>query len=302
MSALLSIVIVNWNTKDDLQQCLVSIPAGCAGISHDIFVVDNSSADGSPEMVRSYFPEVTVIESGENLGFSKGNNIAFSKCSGKYVLLLNPDTICKPKSLTTLVNYLEESGNPICGPMLLDYTNKPSLSYGTEPRLSYHLIDPARTWHTMARVPKYGQPKAVEYIVGACLMIRRDVLEEVGYLDEQFFMYFEESDWCKRARDIGYKIYLVTGSEVIHLEGRSASKASRFALAQFYKSYHLFLKKHRSPLTVLAFRTAIFMEYLIKGKVRFLVSLFKPEQRQLATDYFYIALLQLRKISVTPPA
>lgn len=298
----LSIVIVNWNTREDLRQCLVSIPAGCAGYEYEIFVVDNASADDSAEMVSSDFPDVNLINSAGNLGFSKGNNLAFPTCCGRYVLLLNPDTICKPKSLSKMIDHLDESGIAACGPMLLDIANEPTLSYGTEPRLSYHLIDPARKWHTMARVPEKGAAKEVEYIVGACLMIRRTVLEEIGYLDEQFFMYFEESDWCKRARDAGHKIHLLTDSEVVHLEGSSAKRASRFALTQFYKSYHLFIKKHRNPMAIIAYRAAIFFEYLFKGTIRFIISLAKPNQRQLATDYLYIAVLQLQKISVTPPA
>ncbi len=314
----LSIVIVNWNTRDLLRDCLASLPAACSGLTTETVVVDNRSADGSAAMVREQFPGVNLIDGGGNIGFSRGNNLAFASCGGRFVLLLNPDTVAPPGSLTTLLRFLEsEPGAGAAGPILTDAEGRPTLSYGCEPRLRHHLlsvIDPARRWlprrwreQTMARV---GDPAAgsrdVEYIVGACLMIRRETLARIGPLDERFFMYFEENDWCLRARRAGWRVLLCADARVAHLEGRAAEKAGDFTRAQFQKSYRLFVAKHGGPAKVLLHRAAQFLEYGLKAVLRRCAGVIDPRgrdrHRALARHFGAVAALQLRReISVLPP-
>jgi N-acetylglucosaminyl-diphospho-decaprenol L-rhamnosyltransferase len=314
----LSIIIVSWNTRDLLRDCLASVPAGCGALVTETFVVDNASADGSPDMVRETFPDVHLVESGGNLGFARGNNLALPRCRGRHILLLNPDTICEPESLARLGTFLDATPDAgAVGPVLIDATGTPTLSWGTVPRLRYHLlslIDPGRRWlpaglrdTTTARLPvDASSPYRVDYVVGACLMTTRAALDTVGPLDERFFMYFEETDWCVRAAAAGYTIYLEPGARVAHLEGRAAARAHDFTLAQFQKSYRLFVAKHRGDHWVPLFRAAQFLEYGLKGGLRRLAACLRPTNRDhhqtLADNFLRTAALQLHdEIDAIPP-
>ena len=315
----LSIIVVNWNTRELLRDCLASVPAGCGELSHEILVVDNASADGSAEMVRERFPTTRLIESGGNLGFARANNLALSEALGRHVLLLNPDTVCTPGALARLVAFLDATpGAGAVGPMLVDADGRPTLSWGEAPRPLHHLlslVDPQRRWlpaglrdRAAARPPRPGAGATrVDYVVGACLMAPRAVWEEVGPLDERFFMYFEEVDWCRRAAAAGHATWLVPKARVAHLEGRSAARVSDFALAQFQKSYRLFVSKHHGAARVPLFRVVQFLEYGVKFAARRAAALLQPASASrhaaLAANFRRIAALQLRgEIRADPPA
>jgi len=314
----LSVIIVSWNTRELLRDCLASLPTGCGALATEILVVDNASADGSPDMVRETFPDVRLIESGGNLGFARGNNLALPRCRGRHILLLNPDTICEPESLARLSAFLDATSDAgAVGPILTDATGTPTLSWGTTPRLRYHLlslIDPGRRWlpailrdTTTARIPVDAAfPYRVDYVVGACLMTTRAALDAVGPLDERFFMYFEETDWCVRAAAAGYAIYLEPRARIAHLEGRAAARVHDFTLAQFQKSYRLFVAKHRGDHWVCLFRAAQFLEYGLKGGLRRLAAFLQPANSDhhaaLADNYLRTAALQLHgEIDAPPP-
>ncbi|MBU0743743.1 glycosyltransferase [bacterium] len=315
----LSVIIVNWNTCEPLRACLAALPAACGGLSREVLVVDNASSDGSAAMVRDAYPHATLIESGGNLGFARGNNLALPRARGRCILLLNPDTVCEPGALKTLVRFLDATPDAAAvGPVLTDAAGAPTLSWGTAPRLRYHLlslIDPGRRWlpaplrtQSTARLPvSAAESYRVEYVVGACLMMNRGALERVGPLDERFFMYFEETDWCLRARDAGYGIYLEPRARVKHLEGRAAARSGDFALAQFQKSYRRFLAKHRGARWVPAYRLAQLLEYGLKGAARRLMALLQPSNRArhaaLAHDFLRVAAMQFRgEIRADPPS
>lgn len=316
----LSIVVVSWNTRDDLRACLDAVPAACAPLVPQILVVDNASSDGSPAMVREAFPHVELIETGANLGFAAGNNRALPRCRGRVTVLLNPDTVAAPGSLARLVEFLDarpEAG--ACGPLLTDALGRPTLTWGTGPRLRYHLlslIDPARRWlpgplrqATSARLgPDGGPPFRVGYVVGACLAAPRAAWDRVGPLDERFFLYFEETDWCRRAAALGLSVWCVPEARVAHLEGRAAARVSRFSLAQFQTSLRLYLAKHEGAGRVFAFRAVLFLEYALKAAARRLASLAGTREGRvadaaLASDHWFTARLQLRsRIAPRPPA
>lgn len=315
----LSVIVVSWNTREALRDCLASVPAACGDLAREILVVDNASADGSADMVRAEFPGVRLIESGGNLGFARANNLALPEVRARHVLLLNPDTVCEPGALARLSAFLDATpGAGACGPTLIDAAGRPTLSWGAAPRLSHHLlsiVDPGRRWlpaglreRATARPPRPGdEPVRVDYVVGACLMATRAAWEAVGPLDERFFMYFEETDWCRRAAAAGYGIWLVPAARVAHLEGRAAARVSDFALAQFQKSYRLFVAKHYGPGRVSTFRAAQFVEYGLKSVLHRLAALLRPadaaRHAALADNFRRIALLQLRdRIEARPPA
>ncbi len=314
----LSIIVVNWNGGELLRRCLAALPAATGDLSVETLVVDNGSRDGSPDMIRRDFPSVVLLEPGRNLGFAAANNLALGRARGRHLLLLNPDTECRPGSLVTLSRFLDATpGAAACGPVLLDGDGRPALSWGTPPRLRYHLLsilDPGRNWlprrwraATMARPPLPGRRDAyrVDYIVGACLMLTREALDSVGPLDERFFLYFEESDWCLRARRQGLGVYLVPTAEVVHLEGRCAALAGDFPLRQFQHSLRLFVAKHQGGWRVPLFRLLIAVEYGLKAWWRVLRAALRPAGRRhdlaLARGYLRIASLQLHGRIAPPP-
>lgn len=305
----LSIIIVNWNTGDLLRDCLGSLPAATEGLSTEVLVVDNASGDGSADMVRAEFPTAVVIESGGNLGFSAGNNLALERATGTAVLLLNPDTVCPPASLVRLFRFLR--GKPraaVAGPRLVDGEGRPTISGGDFPRARFHwfgAIDPLRVFGGDRRsfVPRRNEPsRPVEYVMGACFMMARDALNKVGPLDERFFMYFEETDWCRRAHDAGFEVWYCAETEITHLEGQAAERASRFSILQFQKSYRLYVAKHHGRAAVWGVRLAQAVEYGLKSLLRRLAPGDREENRARASVFALRARLQLRsRIEVSPP-
>jgi GT2 family glycosyltransferase len=306
----LSIIVVNWNTRDLLRACLASLPAATAGLNTEILVVDNASGDGSPDMVRAEFPEAVLIESGGNLGFSAGNNLGLERATGSAVLLLNPDTVCPPASLARLFRFL--AGKPdaaVAGPRLVDGGGRPTISGGSFPRAGFHwaaAIDPRGVLGGDRRTftPARNEPsRPVEYVMGACFMMSRRGLDAVGPLDERFFMYFEETDWCRRAHDAGLEVWYCAETEITHLEGQAAEKASRFSILQFQKSYRLYLAKHRGRAAVWSVRLAQAVEYGLKSSWRRVAPGDRERNRARAAVFALRARLQLRsRIDVSPPA
>ncbi len=314
----LSVVVVNWNTAGLLQGCLASLPAACAGLACETLVVDNASRDGSAALVRERFPDAALIEAGANLGFAGGNNLALPRCRGAFVLLLNPDTVCPPGSLARLVAFArgrQELG--AAGPLLTDADGRPTISWGFFPAARHHwlgCLDPARRlggrfWgERVVHVPARGEPsRKVDYVAGACLLMPREALARVGALDERFFLYFEETDWCRRAKDAGLAVWYCAEAEIVHLEGRAAAAVSDFSLRQFQHSYRLFLRKHHGRGRELEVRLAQACEYGLKALLRALAALRGGPDRQmnraLARQYGTRARLQfVGRLDPRPPA
>jgi N-acetylglucosaminyl-diphospho-decaprenol L-rhamnosyltransferase len=309
----LSIIIVSWNTRDALRDCLASLPRAVEDLASEVLVVDNASRDGTPEMVRGEFPACRLLESGGNLGFARANNLALAEARGRLLLLLNPDTVCPRGSLAGLVACLDGLPPTVAaaGPTLVDDRGRPVASYGDFPALRMHwfgLLDPRGCWLPrnlragLGRVPEPGRPGGpVDYLKGACLLLRRSALEQVGPLDERYFLYFEETDWCWRARRAGLRVFHCADVQVVHLEGGAAELASAFCLAQFQHSYRLFVAAHYGRRRVLAFRAAQLCEYSWKGILRGLLP--GRQNRAWARKHFAVARLQLRgDLAPRPPA
>ncbi len=310
----LTIVIVSWNTCRLLRQCLASLPAAVGRLAVRTMVVDNASADGSADLVRSGFSHVELIEAGANLGFSAGNNLALRSVESRAVLLLNPDTVCTPGSLESLYEHLVATPElAAVGPTLVDAGGRPTASFGFFPRLAVHfwnILDPGHRWRPrhlrgvgLGCTPDAAATDAfpVEYLKGACLMIDTAALRQVGGLDERFFMYFEETDWCRRARDAGWRLEMVPQISVAHLEGAAVARASGFSLAQFQKSYRLYLSKHHGSHVIWRYRALQYLEYTSKGLFRLLAP-WRQRNRVLAADYLAIAGWQTqRSIDIDPP-
>lgn len=222
----LSIVIVNWNTRELLRDCLNSVFLGLGALQAEVIVSDNGSGDGSVEMLRAEFPAVTVIENGENLGFAAGNNVALRRVRGRHVLLLNTDTLVHGDVLPRAVAWLDaHPGVGILGPRVLntDGTVQPSCSAFPSLR---HLAMQTLGLTRVARWDRYRMTgwdrtteRRVDVISGAAMFVRRTAMEEVGLLDESFFFYGEETDWCHRFARAGWELVFAPIPEVTHFGG-----------------------------------------------------------------------------------
>lgn len=251
----LSIIIVSWNVKDDLVRCLSSLRENAPCEPYEVIVVDNMSSDETVNTVRRQYPEVTIIENAENKGFAKANNQGMECCNGEYVLLLNPDTIVHPGSLDLLIRFLDENPNVgACGPKLLNDDGSAQRSvrrfptfrgvlYGhTVCRLLGLFRSEHRKW--MMREFRYDKQTDVDQIMGAAMLVRKTAIDGVGYLDADFFMYFEEVDWCYRIKQAGWRIVFLPDAVITHLGGRSSSQVPLKRIMML-TSLVAFFRKHR---------------------------------------------------------
>jgi len=248
---LLSVIIVSWNTKVLLLQCLESLYGALGTVEAEVWVADNDSVDGSPEAVRRRFPAVRLIENRTNLGFAKASNQAMRQSQGTYLLLLNPDTRVKEGAVQRLLSFMEshpEAG--AAGTQLLNLDGSKQNSIANFPSLATELLNKSLLRRLFpGRFPGketyYQEPLEVDSVIGACMMVRRQAVERVGWLDEDYFLFLEETDWCFRIKEAGWKIYHCPEAEIYHLQGKSAEVQKQKARVEYYRSRYHFFKKNR---------------------------------------------------------
>ena len=291
MTVDLYVLIVNWNVRDRLKACLESIyvaPGGRldAGVLHlgahtvRVCVVDNASADNSTEMVRQLFPQVDLIASRENLGFTGGNNVALRRWLGgdqagslgetkhgqpRHVLMLNPDTRVVGDALECMVDYMDEHEEVgALGPLLRYADGSIQSSRRRFPSLMTALTEstllerwfPENQWarsYRMAELPN-DETLDVDWVVGACLLARWETIAQVGVLDERFFMYSEELDWCRRAKSAGWRIVFFPHATIVHYEGQSSGQVVAARHIRFNSSKVSYFRKHHNALEAEALR------------------------------------------------
>jgi GT2 family glycosyltransferase len=247
----LSIIVINWNTKEDLLHCLESIFKMGTGIQREVIVVDNGSRDGSGVEVKKAFPVVHLIQNDRNIGFAKATNQGFKNSSGRYVLLLNPDTQVKEGAIERFISFMDtHSDAGLSGAQLLNENGSKQNSIANFPSIATELLNKSLLrWLFPKRFPgkgrEYSGPIEVDSVIGACMMVRREALDQVGLLDEGYFLFLEETDWCYRMKKAGWKIYHVPQAEVYHFQGRSAETVKKRAKVEFYRSRYHFFKKNR---------------------------------------------------------
>jgi GT2 family glycosyltransferase len=254
----LSIVIVNWNTKNLLRDCLASVFQSAGDIALEVFVVDNRSSDGSGEMVRCEFPAVRLIENESNVGFAVANNQAFPLCSADLVMLLNPDTRVRDGALQTLVQFMRahpEAG--AAGPLVVHPAGRLRvMSCGHQPTLRtlfnhYSGLSallphsPAFRGLFLLIGPHSDRVRPVEWISGACLLVRRRVIDEVGPLSERWFMYAEDWEWCHRISAAGWTLYSVPEAVVEHHLGAASAKNKPVSTMCFDSMRSYYVSKER---------------------------------------------------------
>jgi GT2 family glycosyltransferase len=283
----LSIIIVNWNTCGLLIDCLDSIYQCPVGYDFDIWVVDNASSDGSPQAVRQKFPQVFVIENTENVGFAKGNNQAIQQSSGSYVLLLNSDTVVKEGALENLVKFMDETPQAgASGPLLLNSDGSLQVSCYPFPNLSrefwrllhFDLIRPYGTYNMWGWDRTIN--RRVDAIQGACLLLRRSVIDQVGMLDPDYFMYTEEIDLCYRIQKTGLELYWVPQAEVIHYGGQSTRQMPARMFLSLYKTKVQFFRKNYGRYYAIVYKLILFITSVIRILFSPIALLLRSSQRE----------------------
>ncbi len=261
-SPVLSITIVNFNKGSFLLACLDSLYKTAGDISLEVIVVDNNSSDGTGEILPTLYPGVRLILNSANLGFARATNQALALARGSFILLLNPDTVVMEGALQTLVDFLKANpGVGAVGPQMVGPDGAIQLSCRRFPGYStalfghYSLLT---RWFPRNRFSRryllsdwdHAETREVDWISGACLMTRREVLERVGFLDEQFFLFNEDVDWCKRVREAGWKVVYLPAARVVHYIGASKDKIpSALVIARHRGMVHYYLKHlSRGPL------------------------------------------------------
>jgi len=271
----LTVSIVNYNTRDLLKDCLKSVYESIRGIKFEVIVVDNNSSDDSLEMIKKEFPWVTLIENGGNVGFAKANNQALNRGKGRFFLLLNSDTVLLPNSVNKMVNFMDRHpkvGAVGCRLVFPDGT--------PQPYISKFLNLASALWtvflgffnvKALVRSPKWKKWLAkyfgsivgktinlylsyyledgktvqeVDRVSGACMLVRGETIKDVGLLDENFFMYGEDTDWCFRMRQRSWKIYVLPEAKVVHYVGQSPGETFTSTSPERYKSTCYFFKKY----------------------------------------------------------
>ncbi len=268
----LSVIIVNWNVRDLLRRCLHSILANLPTCSLEVIVVDNASTDGSMEMVRTEFPQVRLIANPGNRGFTAANNQGLAVARGRYVLLLNPDTEVVGDALETMVAFADAHPDVgVVGPQLLNPDGTVQSSRRRFPTLATALFE--STWlqpcaprrllvHYYVLDRPDDEVQDVDWVTGAALMARREAVEQVGPLDEGFFMYSEELDWCRRFRAAGWRVVYLPTARVIHYEGKSSEQVLPARHIHFQTSKIRYFRKYHGPAAAEVLRLVILGNYL----------------------------------------
>jgi GT2 family glycosyltransferase len=267
----LSVIIVNWNTAGLLEACLESIRQNATGLRYEVIVVDNGSSDGSVGMVKRRFPEAILIANPTNVGYARANNQGLSRASGRYLLLLNSDTEVTEGAPDTLLAYIE--GHPrvgAVGPRLIRPDGTLQQSCDLFPLRPWEMawervVD--RLWPQNAvtrrgRVARWdlSQPLAVDWLVGAALLVRREVIAGVGGLDDRFWMYAEDLEWCYRMRQAGWEVHYLPHATVYHRQRGSSERTPELArqlARQREESLVLFYRKHYGSAAALGLRVVL---------------------------------------------
>lgn len=288
---MLSICIVNYQARDYLNNCLRSIIANPPLGDYEIIVVDNSSTDGSLEMLHADFPKVTVIENLANLGFTAPTNQALRRATGSFLLLLNPDTLIHPQAFDRLIAFMQEHPQVgICGPKVLNTDGSlqaPCRRGESRPWavfsyfLGLHRLFPDSELFGGYLLNYMGEDVTHEVagVAGSCMLIRRQVIDQIGYLDERFFAYQEDADYCFQARRVGWQVYYLPTAQVTHYGGEGGSRVQPYrSIYAWHRSYWLYYRKNLASDYFFLFNWLFYLAMLVKLLLALLVNLFRLDK------------------------
>ncbi len=282
-----SIVFTQWNVRDMLRDCIHSVREKTNGLTYEIIVVDDGSTDGSPEMVRAEFPEVILTVNQTNIGVAKSYNKGVALAHGRYIQMLNSDMVLVNNAIKILLEFMEtHSDAGACAGKLRNRDMTTQVSFGSFPGLLQaftqafgmsHLV-PFVRWPQIGIIPdeSLASPMEAEYLSGADMLIRREVIDAIGFFDERYTSYCEETDFCYRIRhDTDWRLYYVPAAEIIHFGGQSFSKVPEYRLRLMYSGYNKFLTKHHGRLYSLATRMLYAFQFARRwavARIRYVVS------------------------------
>lgn len=264
----ISIIIVNWNTKDLLRDCLDSIYKTVDPLTHEIIVVDNASSDGSMAMLAAEYPQVKIIANKENRGFGAANNQGFAVMQGRYALLINTDAVLTAGAVQKLWAFAEANHQAaiVCG-QLLNADGSKQNSIAAFPTLLTLAVNTSLLEYLFPhRYPskryEHAGPLEVDSAIGACMLIRKKALDEVSFFDDRYFFFFEETDMAYAMKCAGWRIYQVPDALIYHLQGQSIGHNARSRI-EFYRSRYQFLRKWHSPAYFYLAKILIFLRLLV---------------------------------------
>lgn len=271
----LSIIIVTWNSRADIERCIRSITESGTRTRVEIIIVDNASTDETVAFLREKHPSVELIVNESNSGFASGNNRALNVARGECILLLNPDTHVHPGALDALVLFMKQHPEVwACGPPVCNADGSPQRTGVRFPGLWNMLVESVFLDRVFPGTRLFGShrelyrdqslPRSVDYLQGSCLLVRRRAVEQVGMLDEGFFMYFEETDWCFRMHERGGKVMYVPGPGIIHYGGGTAGHYDEPRLLFYHRSLLRFFRKHHAAPVGVALRLILVFRSIIR--------------------------------------
>ena len=271
----LSIIILNWNTRDLLSRCLDAVTQHVGDICHEIIVVDNASTDGSQALLAARYPNVRLVQNTDNVGFAKANNRGMRESNGRTVLLLNSDAFVTVGALQAMLQVMASQPRAgIVGAHLLNADGSFQASHTAFPNLLQEFMILSGTGRALrgpyypSRGPDEGKgPQVVDYVEGAALLVRREAFEQAGGLDEGFFMYAEEVDWCYAMKRAGWQVWYAPDAKITHLGGGSSKNRKTAREADLYRSRVRFFRKHRGPLPTIALKSLIYLSVIVKQMV-----------------------------------
>jgi hypothetical protein len=302
----ISIIIVNRNTRDLLQNCLESIYKTVHNIGYEIIVVDNASQDGSDAMLKEKYPQVKLIQNTENRGFGAANNQAICIMNGRYALLLNSDTVLTENAVYELYNFMENNTEAAmsCGQLLNADSSKQN-SIANFPTLITLLTNkPVLEYLFPERYPSkrynYEKPIEVDSGIGACLLVREKAIDEIGMFDERYFFFFEETDWAYRMKSAGWKIFYVPTAFIYHLQGQSIGRDVRSRI-EFYRSRYQFFRKWKSHPYYILVRIVTIIRLVVNWLLTAIANAFLlGMNRQLHDKFIIYSKLILWHLHISP--
>jgi hypothetical protein len=269
MPPLISIVIVTYNSSDVIGACLDSLSRSSMRDRTEVIVVDNGSTDSTPSLVAGEHPDVRIAAAPENLGYAGGNNLGVSMSSGRHILLLNPDTVVAPEAVQVLSEALTSDPSLwVVGPCIIDSQGDIAHASGDFPTLGWAITEIAegKRWGmksavNVSRIEPCSADRDVDFITGASMMTTRQAWDTLGGLDEDYFLYFEDTDYCARVRRAGGRVRLIAQTSVVHLEGTSFADAGTLRFRRFLQGLVLYLAKNSSRFSAWAFKAVMVARY-----------------------------------------
>ena len=306
---MVSVVIVSYNTQEILRNCLEALFEHSKGVAMEVFVVDNDSHDGSAAMVKNDFPSVMLITNHENLGFAAANNQAFALARGRYIILLNPDAYIRPLSLEHSIAFMDRTPMcGLCGGKIISPEGRLEPSARRFPSALSKLLTMSGLRGTFAHSPivnyhefggfAHDKPMEVDWVPGTFTIVRKKMLDEIGYFDERFYIYYEETDLCMRAKKAGWTIYFIPDAEVMHIGGASSktrkdktfdNKAAQVLIFRM-RSEWLYYRKNKGLVAMLAAAYVELLWYALRYTKNLLLPSRDGEKKRIA------ALLIIKQI------